>query len=167
MTQKSIGFTLIEMLLTLAILTLLAGLVLGYSRSSEKTNTLKRMADKLVSDLRRCQSLALSSEGGTGWGIYINSQTSYQIFRDTYKDKDSDNEHKYDDGKDTIISTENLETGIQFEDSNISTSILFFPPLAEVSVDGHDGRGTSIVLDLTGGTATRSITITSFGSISY
>lgn len=162
MTQKSIGFTLIEMLLTLAILTLLAGLVLGYSRSSEKTNTLKRMADKLVSDLRRCQSLALSSEGGTGWGIYINSQTSYQIFRD------KNNNHNFDnDDNDEIISTENLETGIQFEDSNISTSILFFPPLAEVSVDGHDGRGTSIVLDLTGGTATRSITITSFGSISY
>lgn len=158
MTQKSIGFTLIEMLLTLAILTLLAGLVLGYSRSAEKTNTLKRMADKLVSDLRRCQSLALSSEGGTGWGIYINSQTSYQIFRD------KNNNHNFDN--DEIISTENLETGIEFQDS-ISTSILFFPPLAEVSVDGHDGRGTSIVLDLTGGTATRSITITSFGSISY
>jgi prepilin-type N-terminal cleavage/methylation domain-containing protein len=158
MTQKSIGFTLIEMLLTLAILTLLAGLVLGYSRSAEKTNTLKRMADKLVSDLRRCQSLALSSEGGTGWGIYINSQTSYQIFRD------KNNNHNFDN--DEIISTENLETGIEFEDS-ISTSILFFPPLAEVLVNGNNGQEAHIGLHLTGGTATRSITITSFGSISY
>jgi len=162
MTQKSIGFTLIEMLLTLAILTLLAGLVLGYSRSAEKTNTLKRMADKLVSDLRRCQSLALSSEGGTGWGIYINSQTSYQIFRD------KNNNHNFDnDDNDEIISTESLETGIQFEDSNISTSILFFPPLAEVSVNGNNNQEAHIGLHLTGGTATRSITITSFGSISY
>ena len=56
---KKKGFTIIEMMVTLSIVTLLAVMVLAYSRQSERVTNLIRDSDKMVYELRRAQNLAM------------------------------------------------------------------------------------------------------------
>lgn len=162
MIKKLAGFTLIEMLVTIAILSLIAGLVLGYSRQAERTTMLKRMADKLVSDLRQCQSRSLSAEGGYGCGIYIKTPTSYIIFFD------KNNTKSYESDKDGPISSENLSPGIQFKIETTGLTLVFQPPLGEVWKNGSQNQSVDIVLELANNPSlSRTVSVSSFGSISY
>ena len=76
--HKSLAFTLIEMMVTLSIITLLTVMVLVYSRQSETVTNLIRDSDKMVYELRRAQNssmLTLQQSSGQaicGWGIYFN-----------------------------------------------------------------------------------------------
>lgn len=129
---KKKGFTIIEMMVTLSIVTLLAVMVLAYSRQSERLTNLIRDSDKMVYELRRAQNLAMLTlqrspiQPICGWGIYINKevlpQTQYILFSDFC---DSGTPEKYDSGEEFEIV--NVLKGVQITDVNIS-SITFVPP---------------------------------------
>jgi len=74
---KSRAFTLIEMLVTISIITLLTTMVISYSRAGQSINNLRRATEQLMADLKRAQSLSMLSFGSTeapveGWGIEID-----------------------------------------------------------------------------------------------
>ncbi|MFA5392104.1 MAG: type II secretion system protein [Candidatus Paceibacterota bacterium] len=132
---KKKGFTLIEMMVTLSIVTLLTVMVLVYSRQSEKVTNLIRDSDKMVFELRRAQNLAMltlqpSIQPICGWGIYINKesvpQTQYILFSDFC---DGVTPEQYD--LEEKFETVNLLKGVKITEANIF-SITFVPPEPQV-----------------------------------
>jgi len=72
------GFTLVEMMVSIGIITLLSIMILSYNRRAETITALTRSANKLVFELQRIQNEAMlvyqtgeEKEKICGWGIYI------------------------------------------------------------------------------------------------
>src|SRR3989344_8352181 len=85
------GFSLIEMVVVLAIVVVITGIVIFSVGTERQNSALLRSAQKLSLDLRRVQSFALSmktyktSGVPCGWGVNFNGagSTNYIIFADT------------------------------------------------------------------------------------
>jgi len=132
--KQRLGFTLIEMLVTMAILSLLATMVLIYSHRTETLSNLIRDADKLVFKLHQAQSSSMltleqsQTDGNTicGWGIHLNkgnmSQNEYILFSDFCN---SGVQNQYDSGEE--VETIKLLRGVEIFKSNIS-DVVFIPP---------------------------------------
>ncbi len=86
----SAGFTLLELLLSAAIISALAGLSLPIYRTLIKKNDLDIAANTMASSLRRAQVLSQAVDGDTTWGVKAQSGSivifkgaSYSEERDT------------------------------------------------------------------------------------
>ena len=146
--RKSLAFTLIEMMVTLSIITLLTVMVLAYSRQSEKVTNLIRDSDKLIFELRRAQNLAMLTLQPTtiigitpatpvcGWGIHFNkgsssdqlprtAQTEYSLFFDLCVTGTSKGNGQYDEGE--AFETIKLLKGVEIFKSNVD-AVVFVPP---------------------------------------
>jgi len=146
--HKSLAFTLIEMMVTLSIITLLTVMVLVYSRQSETVTNLIRDSDKLVYELRRAQNSSMLTLQPTttigaapaasicGWGIYFNKgalpqtpQTQYILFSDFCDPDTHRGDNKYEEAE--KYETINLLKGVVINSSEVS-SITFVPPEPQV-----------------------------------
>ena len=121
------GFTIIEMLVTMGVLTLLTSMILTYSRRGESFTNLTREADRLIFNLNQVKNLSLltlnqgSDQNICGWGIHFDAtNNSYKIFRDFC----NDNRNQYDSGEETETIT--LLKGIEIK-TNVG-DIIFIPP---------------------------------------
>ncbi len=76
------GFTLIEILVSIAILTTLIGLGLYMSMDSYRSYLSRSERDTVVSLLERARSRAMANVYQTPWGV-CTSGTSYIVFRGT------------------------------------------------------------------------------------
>ena len=88
--RKSLAFTLIEMLVTLSIVTLLTVMVIGYSRRSESLINLMRETDRLIFNLRLVQNNSMLSIKDDSikseyynniWGITFEDSNPNFIYR--------------------------------------------------------------------------------------
>jgi len=147
----SSGFTLIEMLVTLGIITALSAMVLGYSRKSETVSYLLREGNRMLFELRRAQNQAMlmlqqdsGSEKVCGWGIYIDQdnlpQEQFFLFADLCLTGESKGNEKYDDGEE--VETISLLNGVEIFKSNIF-SITFLPPEPRIKFYPDLGDGTN------------------------
>jgi prepilin-type N-terminal cleavage/methylation domain-containing protein len=151
---KSKAFTLIEMLVTLGIVTALSTMVLVYSRKSETVSNLIREGDHMAFELRRVQNQAMlvlqqdfgGDEKVCGWGIYIDQahipQDKFLLFADLCLQNQSEGNGKYDDGEES--ESISLLNGIEISESNIS-SILFIPPEPQVKFDPDIGSDSAYI----------------------
>lgn len=132
------GFTVIEMLVTLGIITLLTTMILVYSRRSESVSNLVREGNRMVFELQKAKSSAMltlqKKEGkkACGWGVYIDtgksSANNFIIFQDFCLEDTSENfqgNNKYDEGE--KIEELELLKGIEIFETNFS-SVVFVPP---------------------------------------
>ncbi len=153
---KSRAFTLIEMLVTLGIITALSAMILVYSRKSETVSNLIREGDHIAFELRRAQSQAMmmlqqgsDSEQICGWGIYVDQtpQEQFLLFKDLCLPGQSIGNEKYD--PDEEVETITLLNGVEIFQSNIS-SIAFIPPEPRIKFypDLNDGTNASIKIQL-------------------
>jgi len=78
--KRKKGFTFVEMMVSVGIITLLSVMILGYNRQTETTTNLTRSANKLISELKRIQNQAMlileenttqGSKNICGWGMYF------------------------------------------------------------------------------------------------
>lgn len=74
------GFTLLELLLSLAIIALVAGLALPASRAFQTRNDLDIATATVAQTLRRAQALAQGMDGDISWGVRVASG-SITLFR--------------------------------------------------------------------------------------
>lgn len=71
--QTNHGFTLLELLLSVAVISALAGLSLPVYRTLLSKNDLDIAANSTVSSLRRGQVLSQAVDGDTTWGVKVQS----------------------------------------------------------------------------------------------
>lgn len=71
MRTNLLGFTLIEVVISLACLALILGVSVPAYDALQVRNDLGNTTAALVSNLRRAQVLARAANGDTSWGVYI------------------------------------------------------------------------------------------------
>ncbi len=168
------GFTLIEMLVVLAIIIIITGIVI-FNVGSERANAaLERSAQNLSLDLRRVENYALSAKefknsgAPCGWGIHFNGagSTSYIIFADTASSPDCSNRDfkRAADGSEDF-ETVNLDGGIQIGVLSAGLSdVVFSPP--EPSVVFTPSQTSAFVTLTNKDYLTKSIIVNQAGYIS-
>ena len=142
MFSKKSGFTIMELLVVLAIIAIISGFMVVNFRKGEEGGRLVRSAQQIAQNIRKVQNMALSSVEYQGeipyaYGVYFSRDItdSYILFAD----KNPDSFRYNGEPPDKKIETINLERGIVID--SISPSpflhIAFSPPnpLTFINVD--------------------------------
>jgi prepilin-type N-terminal cleavage/methylation domain-containing protein len=160
--MKKNGFTIVEFLVVIFIISLLSGLSFTAYRTGEKIFALQRSAQKLAQDIRIVEEMAISARicdacaekkvPPGGYGIYFNQgQSVYSIYADL------DGNGFYNSATDIVIETVTLEKTVIQNLSisplsiNISSlSINFEPPDPKVTIGNSTQTSTeaSITISL-------------------
>lgn len=90
------GFTLLELLLSVAIIGILAGLSLPVYRSMQTRNDLDNSVVTTVQTLRRAQVLSQANEGDSAWGVKLLSGNIVLFKGATYATRDTSLDELYD-----------------------------------------------------------------------
>lgn len=168
------GFTLIEMLVVLAIIVIITGVVIFNTGLERQNSALLRSAQKLSLDLRRAQSFALSSKVfktlgvPCGWGAHFNGvgSDSYIIFADLAVNQNcSDRDFVRAVNGSEDFETANLESGITVSGLSSGLSdIIFTPP--DPTVTFTPVQTSASVTLINKNSTTRVITVNKTGFIS-
>lgn len=170
------GFTLIEILVVLAIVIIITGIVISNIGLQRQNLALLHSAQKLSLDFRRAQNYAISSKifrtSGVpcGWGMHFSgissTSTSYIIFADLAPSVDcSDRDFLRASNGSEDFETINLEPGIKINSTSGGlTDVVFTPPEPTVKFTS-DQIEASITL-INRNSATSIVTINKNGFIS-
>lgn len=166
------GFSLIELLVVMLIVSILSVAILANYRSGQKRYALVQAEQKLISDLRRAQNMAISgarpSGSFRGYGISVdkNHNDSYIFFGAV-------NSNQGNDRIDEEIEKINLPSGIEIADIASGAnrlSIYFEPPAPTIyftRVPPNSSLSQSITLQNGDDSSLRkTITVSSVGLIS-
>lgn len=146
---SSLGFSLVEMVLVVSILSLFSSYFISNFRSSARNATARhQISSVMISNIRKAQSMALSGTqiGGStvcGFGIHYLSQTSYLIYA-----KDPNPQGKcvgnvnYNASSDLTIETQTVANPnfmIQWSPGMGNRDDIFFePPDPKTYIDNQD-----------------------------
>jgi len=83
------GFTLIEIVLVIAVVTVLAGIAAPIYQSFQVKDSLAVATNILAQNLRRAQVLSQASDGDTTWGVKIQSGSITLFKGATYAGRDA------------------------------------------------------------------------------
>ena len=78
--RSNSGYTLLEILLTIAVVGILAGLAIPVYQSFEVKNDLDLATHTIVQEVRRAQALSEASDGDSSWGAKIQNN-DVTVFR--------------------------------------------------------------------------------------
>jgi len=112
------AFSLIEVLIVLAIVVILGSMGVGFYANYSKSVEINSLNQTIIFDLKQAQSKSMIGEGGLKYGVHFvnGAKDYYEIFStpDTYANK-------------TVISTNYLTNGVTFSDPSegISKDIVF------------------------------------------
>lgn len=140
------GFTLVEILLAIALVAVLAGFSIPAYRYFQVQNELSIAADQIVGSLRRAQILSQAVDGDATWGVDIRTGQITMFQGSSYASRDSDYDEVFD-----------VPSNISFSGINeIVYSKVFGEPDATGIITATSVLGDSIV-----------ITINEKGTLSY
>ncbi len=178
--DKIKGFTLIEIMVVIGIMSLLLTTTYTYSRSSEKQIAILRDQAKVVEIANRAKSLSLSSYGeegaACGYGIHLEKPRTLIVFRDLAEDcATSDGKLIFSDTTlpcdrsnpdEECLEAYVLEQNVSFSDDTSITDIDFVPPDPEV-IFSPDGLEEAIIkIKLLGTSIEKIVKINGAGQIS-
>lgn len=109
--RTSRGFSLLELLIVIAIIAVLAAAGAGYYRGFVKSVELQSVSKTLAEDLKQVRSKSMIGEGGVKWGAHVvntSGGSQYYILFSTPTN--------YADAGKVAISTTTLSTGLTFSD---------------------------------------------------
>lgn len=163
--SKSSGFTLIELMLSMAILAILSASTIQIARFTDTQKNLTLAADQVRVGIRTAQGYALSVPNTTShicsFG-FSASGSNYRIFYTSVSDNDYKNDPSnacathYQDTPGTELSTGSLPTGVQF---NTDRSVWFKVPYGEVV------NSATVDFSLVGGGTTKPVSVSAQGKI--
>ena len=165
--RRRAGFSMIELLVVMFIISLISAITLANYRGGQRKYILTQSVQKLVSDIRKAQNMALGgfeiSNNYNGYGVHIDEDDSYYII---YGDKNNTTYQPSDD----IIETISLPENIRIQSVSPAAgkmSIFFEPPQPITYLDGNSAAGLSetIVLELENSSLFKTIRITTAGLI--
>lgn len=81
--MKKQGFTLVELLVSISIIMLLAAIGVPSYKIMKNSIALSGESEEIVSALRTAQNRAMTSQGGTVWGVHFEAN-SYTVFGDDW-----------------------------------------------------------------------------------
>ena len=139
------GFTLIEILLSLSIVTILATIGIPVFLSLQNTTDLDLAENAVVQSLRRAQTLSRAVDGDTSWGVKIQNNAITLFKGASYLARDPNQDEIFD-----------------IPSSITSTNV------SEIVYSKFDGLpNTTGTMTLTSNNDIRNITISSNGMLSY
>ena len=146
------GFTLLEMMIALAITMLLAVAGIGFYRNFSKSVELDATARNMIADLRNARVKAMGGEDQMKWGIRFRNGTpddDYQLFSTPTN---------YASASTSIKDTTILKGGIAFTSpsSGNNTDVIF---------DRVYGSTTPATVSIASENNSKTITITALGTI--
>ena len=145
--KQTSGFTLIEVLLSVAIIGLITGMSLPVLASFNDRNDLDLTAQSIASQLRRAQTYTRGINGDSQWGVRAQNGSATLFKGSSYAARDT----SYDEP--TTISSSIAVTGL--------SDLLF------AKLDGTPSATGTITLTNTNTNETRTITINAKGMVSY
>ncbi len=161
------GFTIIELLVTIFIITLLSSLVFSNYHSGQRKYAFAQSVQQLVSDLRQAQNMAMSGVDISdyhGYGIHAEDNDNLYIL---FADEDGDSVYKSQN--DTIIKTINLPNLIKINSVSPSSNldIFFKSPNPDTYINNNPGIGQTgtIVLEIENTSVNKTIFVTTAGLI--
>ena len=145
------GFSLLELLIVIAIISILAVAGAGSYRGFGKSVQLTSATQTIAADLRQTQAKSMVGESGLFWGVHFVSGTNnyYQIFSTPTN---------YANASTSIVSTTTLPLSITFSDpTGGATRDIIFSKIS--------GLTTATSVSVVSEGVTKTITITSIGTI--
>ncbi|MEE8131747.1 MAG: prepilin-type N-terminal cleavage/methylation domain-containing protein [Candidatus Paceibacterota bacterium] len=135
------GFTIIELLVVIGIITLLSTMAILYSHTGERQIILFQEQIKILNALSRAKSLTINtfiqSDVPCGFGVHFDeSNNSFRIFRELAIQPDClDADFQYSGASEDFLVPEvfNLNPVITF-DSLVVDDIIFYPPAPSVAI---------------------------------
>lgn len=149
------GFSLLELLIVIAIVVILSTIGTGFYINYGKTVEINSLNQTIIFDLKSAQSKSMTGEGGLKYGVHFvndsdDSKDYYEIFS-TPTD--------YSDGSKVILSTNYLTNNITFSDPiNGQTKDIIFNKIS--------GGTTAASVAITASGNTKTLNISSIGTIS-
>jgi len=155
------GFTIVELLVVVAVIVFMTGVLLLNWRSGERTLALSRVVHKAGQDVRRVQELALRAQAHncavgsiSAYGIFFNQSTpgSYLLFAEC----NSTNAYESGVGGDDVVDTIQLEAGVMIQgvSPGSTVSIVFVPPTPRVFLNPGSPTSVQIFFQREDGTGT-------------
>jgi prepilin-type N-terminal cleavage/methylation domain-containing protein len=177
--RHSAGFTLIELITTIAITALLSGLFIAYSSGGRERLTLYREQARLLSVIYRAKSLSIETYAEPNvpcaFGVNLDILNNrYRLFRDIDPACPTANRYYVYDGMDEVLLDEDysLPTGftLSVRDSGgvPVSNLTFVPPDPNVYLSNATGVSTSsqATIDLKSPNgSTLSLRVNEFGQI--
>lgn len=146
--SRDSGFTLLEILIVVAILAILVTVGTGVYRSLARRVEFDEARSIFVADLKQARAASMSGESGLTWGIHVQNSTddTYALFSGA----------TYASG--TISATTTLPTAVAWTSpvEGTSTDIIF---------SRITGTTTGATIDMTSEGVTQTITVTALGHI--
>ncbi len=162
--RKKPGFSLVELIVSLSVITLLTGLFLANYHTANRRTDLTMTAQSLVTDIRYAQANALGLikyDGAVpagGWGVYFSaggmgnaSNTSYVIFAD----ENDDRIYQVGEGNEDLGGRlVNLPPNIVIDrimvggSENVRANVTFLPPDPLTRIQGSSGTSTFLEIRL-------------------
>lgn len=93
---KQKGFTLLETLLSIAVISLIAGIGVPVYQSFQVRDDLDISTTTIVQSARRAEILAQASDGDTSWGLHIQSGNIVLFKGASYATRDSSYDEIFD-----------------------------------------------------------------------
>lgn len=87
--MKNSGFTLIEVMLSLATVAIIAGISIPVYQSFQVRNDTEIATIEIAHTLRRAQIISQASDGDTSWGVYITNGNVILFKGTSYATRDS------------------------------------------------------------------------------
>lgn len=145
------GFSLLELLLVIAIVGVLGAAGVGYYRNAAKNIETTTVAHMLASDLRDVRAKAMNGESRRKWGIHAVNGVSdyYEVFSTPTN---------YADAGTIVDHTQYLLSGASFSDPSAGTN-------KDIIFTGISGTTTASSLTLTGEAQSITVSVTALGLI--
>ena len=151
--NNSKGFTLVETIVVVAVVSILSIVMLASHQGSQKQQSVQRAAHQLAGDIRRAQNMAMASVEHEdaipdGYGIYIEkNDSSYILFADG-----NGNQKWNSEPPDFMVEEINLPSNVEISDISPApgnhVSIFFEPPDPITYINGDSSAGTDTTITL-------------------